>query len=95
VQLANAKTAEDRAKVDLKLHFMKKTLDEPVSCLQHMPGHSCSNLLVHSALSGNLISLACSSGDTHSFLACRIKSMGGRGVNCYMRSMWKAPSAEA
>lgn len=31
LQLANAKSAEDRAKVDLKLHFMKKTLDEPVS----------------------------------------------------------------
>jgi hypothetical protein len=30
VQLAKAKTHEDRAKVDLKLHFMKKTLDEPV-----------------------------------------------------------------
>ena len=30
VQLAKAKTPEDRAKVDLKLHFMKKTLDEPV-----------------------------------------------------------------
>lgn len=30
MQLAKAKTPEDRAKVDLKLHFMKKTLDEPV-----------------------------------------------------------------
>ena len=29
-QLANAQSAEDRAKVDLKLHFMKATLDEPV-----------------------------------------------------------------
>ncbi|KAK9905015.1 hypothetical protein WJX75_007824 [Coccomyxa subellipsoidea] len=29
LQLANAKSAEDRAKVDLKLHFMKATLDEP------------------------------------------------------------------
>ena len=31
VQLAKARTPEDRAKVDLKLHFMKQTLDEPVS----------------------------------------------------------------
>ena len=29
-QLARAKTPEDRAKVDLKLHFMRRTLDEPV-----------------------------------------------------------------
>ncbi|CAL8464728.1 g4263 [Coccomyxa elongata] len=29
LELANAKSAEDRAKVDLKLHFMKATLDEP------------------------------------------------------------------
>ena len=47
-QLARAKTPEDRAKVDLKLHFMARTLDEPVrpfaqqptSCQQqpHLPG---------------------------------------------------------
>ena len=30
VQLASAKTAECRAKVDLKLHFCPATLDEPV-----------------------------------------------------------------
>lgn len=27
-----AKTVEDRAKIDLKFHFMKKTLNEVVSC---------------------------------------------------------------
>ena len=46
-QLARAKTPEDRAKVDLKLHFMRRTLDEPVrpfaqhtSCqlYAHLPG---------------------------------------------------------
>lgn len=30
VQLASAKTAECRAKLDLKLHFCPATLDEPV-----------------------------------------------------------------
>ena len=30
LQLARASTAEDRAKVDLKLHFCPATLDEPV-----------------------------------------------------------------
>ena len=32
-QLASAKTAECRAKLDLKLHFCPATLDEPVGVL--------------------------------------------------------------
>lgn len=35
LQLAKAKTPEDRAKVDLKLHFMSRTLDEPVHAHPH------------------------------------------------------------
>ena len=42
VQLASAKTAECRAKLDLKLHFCPATLDEPVGVLSADACNTCS-----------------------------------------------------
>ena len=50
-QLARAKTPEDRAKVDLKLHFMARTLDEPVRPFAQHP--SCQHYALETASSWN------------------------------------------
>lgn len=47
-QMLFARTAEDRAKIDLKLHFMRKTLNEVVRAL----------LSVHKIASGKCVSHA-------------------------------------